>query len=45
MLEPRLKKAAIDSYADALWVIFICQLAWNFIAFLACLPIQENVLP
>ncbi|KAK0206242.1 hypothetical protein DFS33DRAFT_1313318 [Desarmillaria ectypa] len=44
-LEPRLFDAAVRSYADALRVVFICQAAWNFIAFLACLPIQENHLP
>ncbi|KAK0468038.1 vacuolar amino acid permease [Desarmillaria tabescens] len=44
-LEPRFFDAAVRSYADALRVVFICQAAWNFIAFLACLPIQENHLP
>ncbi|EEB91097.1 hypothetical protein MPER_10605, partial [Moniliophthora perniciosa FA553] len=44
-LSPRLRQAAIDSYADALRVVFICQAAWNFLAFLWCLPIQENILP
>ncbi|KAK0231094.1 vacuolar amino acid permease [Armillaria fumosa] len=44
-LEPRLFEAAVHSYADALRVVFICQAAWNFMAFLACLPIQENHLP
>ncbi|KAF8916857.1 vacuolar amino acid permease [Mucidula mucida] len=41
-LNPQHMRAAMDSYADALQVVFICQAAWNFIAFLACLPIQEN---
>lgn len=44
-LEPELKQAAISSYADALRVVFICQVACNVIAFLWCLPIQENPLP
>ncbi|ETW84316.1 major facilitator superfamily [Heterobasidion irregulare TC 32-1] len=44
-LEPELKRAAISSYADALRVVFICQVACNVIAFLWCLPIQENPLP
>ncbi|EJD01043.1 vacuolar amino acid permease [Fomitiporia mediterranea MF3/22] len=44
-LEPSLQKAAIDSYARALNVVFICQAAMNFLAFLCTLPIQENPLP
>ncbi|KAA1466139.1 vacuolar amino acid permease [Dentipellis sp. KUC8613] len=44
-LEPPLKKAAVDSYADALRVIFICQVAMNVLTFICCLPIQENPLP
>ncbi|PAV20724.1 MFS general substrate transporter [Pyrrhoderma noxium] len=44
-LEPTLRKAAIDSYARSLHVVFICQAAVNFLAFLSSLPIQENVLP
>jgi len=44
-LEPALRKAAVDSYADALRVVFICQAAINFIGFLAALPIQESALP
>ncbi|KAI0637813.1 vacuolar amino acid permease [Trametes polyzona] len=44
-LAPDLRKAAVDSYADALRVVFICQAALNFICFLCCLPIQENPLP
>ena len=35
----------MDSYADALHVVFVCQAAINFICFLCCLPIQENPLP
>ncbi|KAH8113370.1 vacuolar amino acid permease [Phellopilus nigrolimitatus] len=44
-LEPSLQKAAVDSYARALRVVFICQAACNFICFLCSLPIQENPLP
>ena len=35
----------MDSYADALRVVFVCQAAVNFFCFLCCLPIQENPLP
>jgi MFS family permease len=44
-LEPHLQKAAVDSYADALRVVFICQAAISVLGFLACLPIQESPLP
>ncbi|CAA7259524.1 unnamed protein product [Cyclocybe aegerita] len=44
-LEPHLRKAAVDSYADALRVVFIFQAALGFLGFLACLPIQESALP
>jgi len=44
-LEPHLRKAAVDAYADALRVVFICQAAINVLGFLACLPIQESPLP
>ncbi|KDQ64740.1 hypothetical protein JAAARDRAFT_202035 [Jaapia argillacea MUCL 33604] len=44
-LDPPLKQAAVDSYADALRVVFICQLAMNVITFTSCIPIQENPLP
>ncbi|KAJ4472311.1 vacuolar amino acid permease [Lentinula aciculospora] len=44
-LDPLHKVAAIKSYADALQIVFICQAVWNFLAFLWCIPIQENVLP
>ncbi|KAI9001206.1 vacuolar amino acid permease [Trametes punicea] len=44
-LSPELRKAAVDSYADALRVVFICQAVVNFMCFLCCLPIQENPLP
>lgn len=44
-LEPQLRQAAVQSYADALRVVFICQAAMNFLCFLCCVPIQENPLP
>ncbi|KAE9410275.1 vacuolar amino acid permease [Gymnopus androsaceus JB14] len=44
-LDPLTKAAAVSSYADALRVVFICQAAWNFLAFLWCIPIQEHELP
>ncbi|EMD40562.1 hypothetical protein CERSUDRAFT_111161 [Gelatoporia subvermispora B] len=44
-LSPKLRDAAVSSYADALRVVFICQAAANFICLLCCLPIQENPLP
>ncbi|TFY79402.1 hypothetical protein EWM64_g4611 [Hericium alpestre] len=44
-LDPATKKAAVDSYADALQVIFICQIAMNVLTLLCCIPIQENPLP
>lgn len=43
-LEPVVQKAAVDSYADALRVVFICQAAISVLGFLACLPIQESAL-
>ncbi|KAF8803697.1 vacuolar amino acid permease [Phlegmacium glaucopus] len=43
-LEPHLQKAAVDAYADALRVVFICQAAINVLGFIACLPIQESPL-
>lgn len=43
-LEPHIRNAAIESYADALRVVFICQAAIGLLGFLACLPIQENPL-
>jgi len=39
-----LRRAAVDSYADALRVVFICQVAINILSFIACIPIQENPL-
>ncbi|EIN10661.1 vacuolar amino acid permease [Punctularia strigosozonata HHB-11173 SS5] len=44
-LDPQTRKAAVDSYSAALRVVFICQAAVAFLAFLACIPIQENPLP
>lgn len=44
-LDPQWKKAAVDSYADALRAVFIFQAAMAFLAFLTCLPIEENPLP
>jgi len=44
-LEPSIQRVAVQSYADALRVVFICQIAINVLGFIACLPIQENVLP
>jgi len=43
-LNPRLKQAAVDSYADALHIIFIFQAVCNTIGFISCLPIQEGAL-
>ncbi|KAF8211294.1 major facilitator superfamily domain-containing protein [Mycena galopus ATCC 62051] len=44
-LDPQWKKAAVDSYADALRAVFIFQAAMAFLAFLSSLPIEENPLP
>ncbi|KAJ8595338.1 vacuolar amino acid permease [Rhizopogon salebrosus TDB-379] len=44
-LAPALRKAAVESYADALRVVFICQVAINILVFIACLPIEEHPLP
>lgn len=44
-LQPDLRKAAVDSYADSLRTVFICQAAVSFLAFLACLFIEEKPLP
>ncbi|KAJ7179289.1 major facilitator superfamily domain-containing protein [Mycena filopes] len=44
-LDPRWRQAAVDSYADALRAVFIFQAAMAFLAFLSCLPIEENPLP
>jgi len=44
-LNPQLKQAAVNSYADALRVIFIFQAVCNIIGFFTSLPIQEHALP
>ncbi|KIJ20547.1 Drug:H+ antiporter-2 family protein, partial [Paxillus involutus ATCC 200175] len=44
-LTPSLRKAALESYADALRVVFICQIAINVLVFIACIPIEEQPLP
>ena len=44
-LPPKLKVAAITSYAVALRTVFICQAACSILAVLCCIPIQENPLP
>jgi len=44
-LSTRNKVAAIISYAVGLRAVFICQVACNVLAFMCCIPIQENPLP
>lgn len=44
-LAPSLQKAAIESYATALRVVFISQIAINVLVFIACIPIEEHSLP
>lgn len=44
-LDPFNRQAAIDSYADALRVVFICQSAISVVMLVCCVPIQENPLP
>ena len=44
-LPPDLQKAAVESYADALRVVFICQAAINVLVFITSMPIQESFLP
>lgn len=44
-LNPTLRRIAVNSYADALRVVFICQTAINVLGFIACLSIQESPLP
>lgn len=44
-LAPSLRKAAIESYATALRVVFISQIAINILVFIACIPIEEHPLP
>jgi len=40
-----LREAAVNSYADSLKVVFICQIVWSVLAFACCLPIEERPLP
>lgn len=44
-LDPYNRQAAIDSYADALRGVFICQTALSVVMLICCVPIQENPLP
>ncbi|TFK99106.1 vacuolar amino acid permease [Pterulicium gracile] len=44
-LEPALGGAAVDSYAGALRVVFICQAACAMLGFMFVIPIRENPLP
>lgn len=44
-LAPAYRKAAVESYADALHVVFICHIAINILVFIACIPIEEHPLP
>lgn len=44
-LDPLVKEAAVKSYGDALRAVFIFQLVLCIVAFLSCIPIQENALP
>jgi len=44
-LDPENRRAAVSAYGSALQIVFIFQATANFIAFLCCLPIQENPLP
>jgi len=44
-LAPALRKAAVDSYADALRVVFICHIAINILVLITCVPIEEHPLP
>ncbi|KAG9317195.1 vacuolar amino acid permease [Chiua virens] len=43
-LSPSLQKVAIESYATALRVVFISQVAINVLVFIACIPIEERPL-
>ncbi|KAG1874610.1 vacuolar amino acid permease [Suillus subalutaceus] len=44
-LAPAYRTAAVESYADALHVVFICHIAINILVFIACIPIEEHPLP
>ncbi|KAF6762869.1 vacuolar amino acid permease [Ephemerocybe angulata] len=41
-LDPPIRQAAIDSYADALRVVFVCQTLISILAFVTCIPIEEK---
>ncbi|TEB35507.1 vacuolar amino acid permease [Coprinellus micaceus] len=41
-LDPPIRQAAIDSYADALRVVFICQTLISILSFICCIPIEER---
>jgi hypothetical protein len=40
-LEPELRKAAVDSYDNALRAVFLADIGLALIGLLCCLPIQE----
>ena len=40
-----LRDAVVNSYADGVKVVFICQVVWAVLAFACCLPIEERPLP
>ena len=44
-LPTRQRIEAITSYADALRAVFVCQAGCAVLAFMCCIPIQENPLP
>jgi len=44
-LDPATRQAAVDSYAQALKVVFIFQAVVSCLTLICCLPIQENPLP
>lgn len=44
-LPTHLKAAVIDSYADAVRVVFVFQIVCNGLVFVCCLMIQEKPLP
>ncbi|KAF7301419.1 hypothetical protein MIND_00707200 [Mycena indigotica] len=44
-LPPQWRQIAVDSYGDALRVVFIFQAALALLCLLACMPIEENPLP
>ncbi|KAJ3531991.1 hypothetical protein NMY22_g7926 [Coprinellus aureogranulatus] len=43
-LDEPIRQAAIDSYADALRVVFICQTLVSILSFICCIPIEERPL-